>query len=125
MNVAVMIVGRLSLSCSMVLEAIIPGIPQPDEDQSGMKLLPDSPKCLNTRSITNAIRTIYPQSSRIEREKEQDCHLWILNPSTAPIPPMIPSTTNPSITLLTPALQVLLKRYPEFQNYRMYHSSSL
>ena len=43
-KVAVIIVRRLSLSCSMVLEAMIPGIPHPEEIRSGMKLLPESPK---------------------------------------------------------------------------------
>ena len=43
-NVAVIMVRRLSLSFSMVLEAMIPGIPQPDAIRSGMKLLPESPK---------------------------------------------------------------------------------
>ena len=61
-------VSRLSLSFSMVLEAIIPGIPQPEEISSGIKDFPDSPKCRNTRSITKAIRTIYPQSSRMDRK---------------------------------------------------------
>ena len=43
-KVAVIMVSRLSLSFSMVREAMIPGIPQPDEIRSGMKLLPESPK---------------------------------------------------------------------------------
>ena len=43
-KVAVMIVRRLSLSCSIVLDAIIPGIPHPEEIKSGIKLLPESPK---------------------------------------------------------------------------------
>ena len=71
MNVAVIIVSRLSLSCSIVLDAMIPGIPHPEEISNGMKDLPDNPKWRNTRSITNAIRTIYPQSSKIDRNKNK------------------------------------------------------
>jgi len=91
MNVAVMIVSRLSLSCSIVLDAMIPGIPHPEEINNGMKDLPDNPKCLNTRSITNAIRTIYPQSSRIDKHKNNTA-ICGTNPRTAPKPPIIPLT---------------------------------
>ena len=58
MKVAVMIVSRRSLSCSMVRDAMMPGMPQPDEISSGMKLFPERPKWRNTRSMTKAIRTI-------------------------------------------------------------------
>ena len=47
------------------------GIPHPEEISNGMKDLPDNPKWRNTRSITNAIRTIYPQSSKIDRNKNK------------------------------------------------------
>ena len=93
-KVAVIIVRRLSLSCSIVLEAMIPGIPQPDEIRSGIKLFPESPKCLNTRSMTNAIRTMYPQSSRIDKKRNRIA-ICGTKPRTAPRPPMIPSTTSP------------------------------
>ena len=62
-NVAVMIVSLLSLSFSIVFDAMMPGIPHPEEISSGMKLLPERPNLLNTLSSTNAIRTMYPQSS--------------------------------------------------------------
>ena len=58
MKVAVMMVRRRSLSWSMVLLDMMPGTPHPDEISSGMKLFPDRPKCLNTRSMTKAIRTM-------------------------------------------------------------------
>jgi len=57
-HVVVIIVKRRSLSFSIVFDAIIPGTPQPEEMSSGIKLFPESPKCLNTRSMTKAIRTI-------------------------------------------------------------------
>ena len=57
-NVAVIIVKRLSLSCSIVLDAIIAGTPQPEPINNGIKLFPDKPKYLNTLSMTNAIRTM-------------------------------------------------------------------
>ena len=43
-KVAVIMVRRRSLSCSMVLDAMMPGIPQPEEIKSGIKLFPDNPK---------------------------------------------------------------------------------
>ena len=58
MKVAVIIVRRRSLSCSIVREAMIPGMPQPEEMSSGMKLLPERPKWRNTRSMTKAMRTM-------------------------------------------------------------------
>lgn len=57
-KVAVMMVRRLSLSFSMVLEAMIPGIPHPEEISRGMKDFPESPKWRNTRSMTKAMRTM-------------------------------------------------------------------
>ena len=96
-----MIVSLLSLSCSIVLEAIIPGIPHPEEIRRGMKLFPDNPKCRNTRSITKAMRTIYPQSSRNDKRRNNTA-ICGTKPSTAPNPPMIPSTTSPVIRLPAP-----------------------
>ena len=43
---------------NIVRDAMIPGIPHPDEMRSGIKLLPERPKCLNTLSMTNAMRTM-------------------------------------------------------------------
>ena len=54
MNVTVMAVILLSLSLSMVLDAMIPGTPQPVPTRTGMKDFPESPKYLKMRSMTNA-----------------------------------------------------------------------
>ena len=58
MNVVVIIVIFLSRSFSMVLDAIIPGTPQPVPISIGMNDLPERPNFLNTLSSTNAIRAI-------------------------------------------------------------------
>ena len=71
MNVTVMAVIRLSLSLSIVLDAITPGIPQPVPTRRGMKDFPESPKYLNTRSMTNATRAMYPISSRMTRQRKR------------------------------------------------------
>ena len=57
-NVVVMMVMRRSRSFSMVLEAIMPGIPQPVPISMGMKDFPDRPNFRKTRSRTKAIRAI-------------------------------------------------------------------
>ena len=57
-NVVVMIVIRRSRSFSMVLEAMIPGTPQPTPISIGMKDLPERPNFLKIRSRTKAIRDI-------------------------------------------------------------------
>ena len=54
-NVVVIIVMRLSRSFSIVLEAMIPGIPQPVPMSIGIKDLPERPNLRNTLSKTNAI----------------------------------------------------------------------
>ena len=105
-KVAVIIVKRRSLSCSIVFEAIIPGIPQPEEISKGIKLFPDNPKCLKIRSITKAIRTIYPQSSNIDKNKNKMA-ICGTKPKTAPNPPIIPSTTR--LETIFPA-PILLKK---------------
>ena len=66
----VIIVILLSCSLSIVLEAIIPGTPQPVPIRIGIKLLPESPNLLKTLSITNAILAIYPQPSKKARKKK-------------------------------------------------------
>ena len=58
MNVVVMIVILLSRSFSIVLEAMIPGIPHPVPMRIGMKDLPDRPNLLKIRSRTNATLAI-------------------------------------------------------------------
>ena len=100
-NVAVIIVKRRSLSCSIVFDAIIAGIPQPEPINNGIKLFPDKPKYLNTLSITKAIRTMYPQSSKIDKNKNRIA-IWGANPITAPTPPIIPSTITAVNKLLAP-----------------------
>ena len=57
-NVVVMIVIRRSRSFSMVLDAIMPGMPQPVPISMGIKDFPDRPNLRNTRSRTKAIRAI-------------------------------------------------------------------
>src|SRR5574344_3018400 len=57
-NVVVIMVIRRSRSFSIVLDAIIPGTPQPDATRSGIKDFPESPNFLNTRSSTKATRDI-------------------------------------------------------------------
>ena len=55
-KVVVIMVIFLSRSFSMVLDAIIPGTPQPVPINIGIKDLPERPNFLNTLSKTNAIR---------------------------------------------------------------------
>ena len=57
-NVVVIIVMRRSRSFSMVLEAIMPGMPHPEPISIGIKDLPERPNLRKIRSITNAIRAI-------------------------------------------------------------------
>jgi len=49
---------RRSFSFSMVLVAMTPGTPQPEDTSMGMKDLPDRPKRRNTRSMMKATRAI-------------------------------------------------------------------
>ena len=58
MNPVVITVSLRSRSCSMVLEAIMPGTPQPVATNMGMKLLPERPKRRKIRSIMKAMRAI-------------------------------------------------------------------
>ncbi len=53
-----MMVMRRSRWDSMVRLAMMPGTEQPEPISMGMKLLPDSPKRLNTRSMMKATRAI-------------------------------------------------------------------
>ena len=57
-KVVVMIVILRSRSFSIVLDAIMPGMPQPVPMSIGIKDLPDSPNLRKIRSSTNAIRAI-------------------------------------------------------------------
>ena len=58
MKVVVIMVIRRSRSFSMVLEAIMPGMPQPVPMSMGIKDLPDRPNFRKIRSMTKAIRAI-------------------------------------------------------------------
>ena len=57
-NVVVMMVIRRSRSFSMVLEAMIPGIPQPVPTRIGMKDLPERPNLRKILSMMKAIRAM-------------------------------------------------------------------
>ena len=93
-NVVVMIVILRSRSFSIVREAITPGTPHPLPISIGMNDFPDNPNLRKIRSMINAIRDIYPQDSRNAR-KMNSTSICGTNPSTAPTPEMIPSTTSP------------------------------
>ena len=106
-KVVVMMVIRRSRSFSMVLEAITPGTPHPVPISIGMKDLPDRPNLRKIRSMMNATRAMYPQSSRIARKKNS-VNICGTNPRTAPTPAMIPSR----IRLCSHPAQPMLVRNP-------------
>ncbi len=89
-NVVVIIVILRSLSFSIVLDAIIPGTPQPEPINIGIKDFPERPNLQNILSIINAIRAIYPQASKNARNAN-NINICGTNPSTAPTPATIPS----------------------------------
>ena len=93
-KVVVIIVMRLSRSFSIVLDAIIPGTPQPVPIRIGINDLPDKPKRRKILSRTKAIRDIYPQASRKAR-KINKTKIWGTNPKTAPTPATAPSRIKP------------------------------
>ena len=92
-KLVVMIVIRLSLRFSIVRVAIMPGTEQPVPISIGIKDFPERPSFLKILSITKAIRDIYPQASRKAR-KIKRTNIWGTKPSTAPTPPIMPSTTR-------------------------------
>ena len=69
MKLVVMMVILLSLSFSIVLEAIIPGTLHPVPINIGMKDLPDRPNFLKILSITKATLAMYPHPSKNARNK--------------------------------------------------------
>ena len=76
--------------------------PQPVPISIGINDFPDKPNFLKILSIINAIRAIYPQSSNIERKKN-NTSICGKNPITAPTPPITPSTIklcNHSVVLI-------------------------
>ena len=91
----------LSLSLSMVLVAMIPGTPHPVPTRIGMNDLPERPKNLKTRSMTNAILAMYPMSSRMHSARKRTS-IWGRNPMTAPTPPMNALIIRPVSSSLTP-----------------------
>ena len=82
-----------SLSLRMVRQAITPGIAHPVPITIGITDLPESPTLLKIGSNTTVARAMYPQSSRRAIRK----YITITSgrkPTTAPTPPMIPSTRS-------------------------------
>ena len=72
---------------------MIPGTPHPEEMRKGINDLPDSPNLLKILSMMNATLAIYPQSSRIDRQRNTHAICGV-NPSTDPTPFITPSTTR-------------------------------
>ena len=90
-KVASIAVALFSLLLRIVRQAIIAGIPHPVPMIIGITDLPDRPTLLNIGSRTTVALDIYPQSSRSAMRK----YITITsgrNPTTAPTPPIIPST---------------------------------
>ena len=69
------------------------GTPQPLPTRIGMKDLPDRPNLRKMRSMMNATRAMYPESSRSARKKKIRT-ICGTKPRTVPTPPMMPSTTR-------------------------------
>ena len=68
-NGAIMMVIRRSRGASSVRAPITDGTLQPKPTISGTKDFPGKPSACIRRSITNAARAIYPESSRKERNR--------------------------------------------------------
>ena len=81
----------LCLSFFIVLVAITPGIAQPVPITIGIIDFPDSPTFLKNLSITTATLAIYPQSSSKAKRKNSTM-ISGKKPTTAPTPPIIPSS---------------------------------
>ena len=90
MNVHNIIVILLSASFSIVRVPITAGTPQPVPIKIGMKDLPDKPNLRKSLSMINAILAIYPESSRIAKNKKINA-ICGTNPNTVPTPAIIPS----------------------------------
>ena len=90
-NVQSIAVARRSLSFLIVRHAIIAGTPQPVPITIGITDFPERPTLLKIGSSTTVARAMYPQSSSNAMRK----YITITSgrkPTTAPTPPMIPST---------------------------------
>lgn len=68
MKVAVIMVMRRSRSFSIVRLDMMAGTPHPVAINMGIKDFPDKPKRLKIRSMTKAIRLMYPISSKTPRQ---------------------------------------------------------
>ena len=86
-----MAVALRSLSSRIVRQAITPGTEQPVPITSGITDFPERPTFLKIGSRTTETRAMYPQSSKSASKK----YITITSgkkPTTAPTPPIIPST---------------------------------
>ena len=81
----------------IVLVAMTPGIAHPVLTIMGMIDFPESPIFLKYGSITSATRAMYPLSSRRASMKNSTM-IKGRNPTTAPTPPMIPSSSSEEST---------------------------
>ena len=73
---------------------IIAGTLQPKPIIIGIKALPDNPNLRKIRSRIKATRAIYPVSSKIEKNKNNN-KICGTKDKTAKTPPRIPSQINP------------------------------
>ena len=89
-----------SFLCSRAREAITAGTEQPKPRRSGIKALPDNPRCPIMSSMTKATLDIYPLSSKKARARNK---IKILgrNVRMPPTPEMIPSTIREMSMALT------------------------
>ena len=88
------IVATRSFSSDSVRVFIMAGTLHPNPMIMGMNDRPDSPNRLKILSSTNAMRAIYPVSSRTENHIN-NISICGRKPSTANSPPSTPSATNP------------------------------
>ena len=90
---ATRMVASRSRRFSMTRVAMIPGTAHATLDSMGMNDFPLRPHRLITRSMRNAARAMYPQSSRTAMNPNR-IMICGRNTSTLPTPLMIPSTTS-------------------------------
>ena len=89
-----LIVAILSSSSAKVLVLIIAGTLHPNPIIIGRNALPDKPNFLNILSRINAIRAIYPVSSNIEKNKNNN-NICGTKDNTENTPARTPSTIRP------------------------------
>ena len=85
-----MTVSRRSRTLGRVRLLITPGTLHPKPRSKGTILLPERPSFLSGRSITKAIRAMYPLSSIRDRKKKSS-NIKGRNTITVPTPPYMPS----------------------------------